>query len=120
MTTSMTWRERALLALAVVGFLVPNTMITMFTIRHGLPLGNYLRHWGESLPATQLAADVIIAFLAFALWAVWEGRRIGMRTWWLPIPASLLVGLCFALPLFLLLRERALHERPSTPGPSEG
>jgi putative Ca2+/H+ antiporter (TMEM165/GDT1 family) len=108
----MTWRERVLLALTIVGFLVPNAMVIAFVIEHGLDVGGYFSHWGESLPAAQLAADVSIAFLAFALWSAWEGRRIGMRTWWLPIPASLLVGLCFALPLFLLLRERALRELP--------
>ena len=116
----MTWRERALLALTIVGFLVPNTMVIAFVIEHGLDVGGYFSHWGESLPAAQLAADLSIAFLAFALWSAWEGRRIGMRTWWLPIPASLLVGLCFALPLFLLLRERALRERTNDQRNSEG
>jgi hypothetical protein len=110
----MIWRERSLLGLAILGFLVPNAMVTAFVIDHGLDLTGYFSHWGESLPAAQLAADVSIAFLAFALWSAWEGRRIGMRTWWLPIPASALVGLCFALPLFLLLRERAVSERPSS------
>ena len=104
----MTSRERALLALAIVGFLVPNAMVIAFVIEHGLDVSGYFSEWVESLPAAQLAADVTIAFLAFALWSASEGRRIGMRTWWLPIPASLLVGLCFALPLFLLLRERAV------------
>jgi hypothetical protein len=111
----MTSRERALLALTIVGFVVPNTMVAIFVIDRGLDVGGYFNHWRESLPAAQLAADVSIAFLAFALWAAWEGRRIaweggriGTHTWWLPIPASLLVGLCFAVPLFLLLRERAL------------
>ncbi len=108
----MTWRERALLALAIAGFLVPNTMVAIFVIEHGLDIGGYFSDWVRSLPAAQLAADLAIAFLAFALWSAWEGRRLGMRTWWLPIPASLLVGLCFALPLFLLLRERAVRERP--------
>ena len=108
----MSSRERALLALAVVGFLVPNTMVIAFVIDHGLDVGGYFGHWTESLPAAQLAADVSIAFVAFALWSAWEGRRLGMRTWWLPIPASALVGLCFALPLFLLLRERALRGAP--------
>jgi len=60
-----------------------------------------------------LALDLSISFVAFALWAAWEGRRLGMRSWWVPVPASILVGLCFALPLFLLLRERALRERPT-------
>jgi putative Ca2+/H+ antiporter (TMEM165/GDT1 family) len=111
----MTPRERVLLALTVVGFLVPNTMVTIFFVNHGIDLSGYFSHWEESLPAAQLAADVGISFLAFALWAAWEGRRIGMRTWWLPIPASALVGLCFALPLFLLLHERATRERPASP-----
>ncbi len=107
----MNWRERTLLALTIVGFLVPNTMIALFAVRHGLPFDGYFRHWGESLPATQLALDVIISFVAFALWAAWEGKRLGMRSWWVPIPASLLVGLCFGLPLFLLLRERTVRTR---------
>lgn len=105
----MTGRERILAALALVGFVVPNAMVLAFFLREGVDLGAYFGHWGESLPAAQLAADVSIAFAALALWAAWEGRRLGMRTWWLPVPASLLVGVCFALPLFLLLRERAVR-----------
>jgi Protein of unknown function DUF2834 len=107
----MSWRERTLLTLTIVGFVVPNAMIALFAARHGLSLDGYFRHWGESLPATQLALDVLIAFVAFSLWAAWEGRRLRMRSWWLPIPATLLVGLCFALPLFLLMRERAVRRR---------
>ena len=109
----MTSRQRILLVLSVIGFLVPNTMVAVFFIDHGLDVGGYFGEWFESLPAAQLAADLGIAFLAFALWAAWEGRRIGMETWWVPIPASALVGLCFAVPLFLLLRERKVNEQPS-------
>jgi Protein of unknown function DUF2834 len=104
----MTSRERALLALTIVGFLVPNTMVAIFTVDHGVDLSGYFGEWVESLPAAQLTADLVIAALTFTLWAAWEGRRLGMTTWWVPIPASLLVGLCFGLPLFLLLRERAV------------
>jgi putative Ca2+/H+ antiporter (TMEM165/GDT1 family) len=107
----VTGRERVLLTLTIVGFLVPNAMVAAFFVDHGVDLGDYFSHWWESLPAAQLAADVSIAFVAFALWAAWEGRRLRMRTWWLPVPASLLVGLCFALPLFLLVRERAIRAR---------
>ena len=107
----MTPRERILLALAVVGFVVPNTVVIAFIAEHGLDAGGYVDGWFESLPAAQLAADLVIAFAAFAIWAAWEGRRLGMRTWWLPIPASLFVGLCFGRPLFLYLRERAVREQ---------
>lgn len=107
----MNWRELTLLGLTIVGFVVPNGMVALFGVRHGLSVDGYLRHWGESLPATQLAVDLGITFLTFALWAAWEGKRLQMRSWWVPIPASLLVGVCFAVPLFLLLRERAVSER---------
>jgi hypothetical protein len=107
----MTRRERTLLILAIVGFIVPNTMVAAFFIDHGVDVGGYLSEWVESLPAAQLAADLVIAAVAFVLWAAWEGRRLGMSTWWVPVPASLLIGLCFALPLFLLLRERAVRLR---------
>jgi putative Ca2+/H+ antiporter (TMEM165/GDT1 family) len=107
----MSSRERVLLALALVGFLVPNTMVVVFAVDRGLNVGGYFGHWTESLPAAQLAADLGIAFVAFALWSAWEGRRLGMSSWWVPIPASALVGLCFAVPLFLLLRERAVRRR---------
>jgi hypothetical protein len=106
----MSSRQRVLLALTILGFLVPNTMVVAYLVDSGGDVGGYLDHWFESLPAAQLLADLVIAFVAFGLWAAWEGRRLGMRTWWVPIPASLLVGLCFGLPLFLLLRERAIEE----------
>jgi putative Ca2+/H+ antiporter (TMEM165/GDT1 family) len=111
----MSRRERVLLVLTVIAFVVPTGMVVLFAARHGLTISGYLRHWGESLPATQLAVDLSITFLAFALWAAWEGRRLGMRSWWWPLPASLLVGLCFAVSLFLLLRERTVG-RQASPG----
>jgi hypothetical protein len=106
----MTRREQIMLGLAIAGFVFANTMVTLFFIQHGsVDLAAYFSHWKESLPAAQLTGDIGIAFLAFSLWAAWEGRRLGMRSWWMPAPASLLVGLCFALPLFLFLRERVLR-----------
>ena len=52
-------------------------------------------------PSTQLLLDLVIAALAFFVWAAVEGPRARIRRWWLCIPATLLVGLCFGLPLFL-------------------
>lgn len=114
----MTPRARVLLALTVIGFLVPNTMVIAYFAEHGIDLGGYFEEWFDSLPAAQLAADLGIAAITFVLWAAWEGRRLRMRTWWIPIPASLLVGLCFALPLFLYLREREISGGESASRPA--
>jgi hypothetical protein len=105
----MTRRQVILLSLSFVGFCWANTMLSLFFINHGsLDFGAYFKRWFETLPAAQITGDIGIAFIAFCIWAAWEGRRLGMRSWWMPVPASLGIGLCFALPLFLFLRDRHL------------
>jgi hypothetical protein len=102
--------ERLLLALTLVGFVVPNVCVGLFLIGEGVDLGGYFSLWFASTPSTQLVLDLLIAALAFFLWAAAEGRRTPVPRWWLCIPATLLVGLCFGLPLFLWMRERARAE----------
>lgn len=104
----MTTRVKVLFGLTAVGFLVPNAMVVVFVAENGLDLGDYLADWFETLPSSQLVADLAISFWALVAWAAWDGPRTGVGTWWVTIPASLLVGVCFALPLYLLLRERKL------------
>lgn len=106
----MNARERLLLVLTVVGFVVPNVCVGLFLADEGLDLGGYFSLWTASTPSTQLLLDLAIVAVAFFAWAAWEGPRAGVRRWWLCIPASLLVGLCFGFPLFLLMRERALRQ----------
>ena len=67
-------RERLLLGLTVLGFVVPNVCLGIFFAEEGFDFSGYFSLWTASTPST------------------------------------LLVGLCFGLPLFLLMRERALGE----------
>ncbi len=100
--------ERLLLALTLIGFVVPNVCVVLFLAGEGVELGRYFSLWFASTPSTQLVLDLVIAALAFLVWAAAEGRRVPVERWWLCIPATFLVGLCFGLPLFLWMRERAL------------
>ena len=101
-------REKLLLMLAVAGFIVPNVMVAVFIAEHGLDLGLYFESWFDTLPSAQLVVDLVIVFLALLAWASWDGPRNGVDRWWVVIPASLLVGVCFALPLYLYMRERSV------------
>jgi phosphoglycerol transferase MdoB-like AlkP superfamily enzyme len=105
-------RERLLLFLTILGFVVPNVFVGLYLVDDGFELGGYFSLWTASIPSTQLLVDLVIAALAFFVWAAAEGPRAGIKRWWLCIPATLLVGLCFGLPLFLLMRERALRQAP--------
>jgi hypothetical protein len=109
----MLTREKTLMLLTVVGFVTPNAMVVVFLAEHGLDLGRYLGNVVDTLPAAQFTADLMICFVAFVSWTAWDGPRSGVRRWWITIPASLLVGLCFAIPLYLLLRERTAQSDPS-------
>lgn len=103
-------KERLLLTLTVVGFVVPNAFVVLFFAKEGFDIGGYFSSWTASIPSTQLLFDLGIAALAFFVWAAVEGPRARVRRWWVCIPATMLVGLCFGLPLFLLMRERALQQ----------
>jgi hypothetical protein len=97
--------RRLLLALTVLGFIVPNVCLGIFIADQGFDPSGYFSLWTDSTPSTQLVLDLVIASLAFFVWAAVDGPRAGVRRWWLCIPATLLVGLCFGLPLYLLMRE---------------
>jgi hypothetical protein len=104
----MSPRTRLLLLLTLVGFVVPNGMVVVFFAEHGINLGRYFDNWFATLPSTQLVVDLVICCLTFIVWSAWDGPRAGVRRWWITIPATVLVGLCFAIPLYLLLREQVL------------
>lgn len=64
-----------------------------------------------SPPAALFSSDLLFAAVVFMLFAVVEGRRVGVRPLWLAPVTIWVVGLCCALPLFLWLRERTLEGR---------
>ena len=100
-------RERYLLLITAAGFLIPNAFVIAYVAEHGLAIGDYFEAWFETLPSAQLTADLVICSIALFVWASWDGPRSGVIRWWLVFPATSLVGLCFALPLYLYMRERA-------------
>lgn len=55
---------------------------------------------------TAITLDVYLAALTFSVWAVCDARRHGTGHAWACVVACFAVGLSFALPLYLALRER--------------
>ncbi|MBL8521266.1 MAG: DUF2834 domain-containing protein [Betaproteobacteria bacterium] len=64
--------------------------------------------WGSPIAAATLA-DFTISCLVFWPFVFAESRRLGLRAPWLYVLTNVLIGLSFALPAFLYMRERALH-----------
>lgn len=89
------------LTLAVIGAIVPVVLLGAFIVDHGIDdLPDAL--FGNAAAAAAMA-DLTISSIAFWVWLWREAPRIGVSPW--PyVVGNLLVGLCFALPLFLYVR----------------
>lgn len=101
------------LALAVVGFLVPN----VFTLMESVETGNIL-FWTDPVrtvselfvnrTTTAFALDLILVVVVAFVWMTREAKRIGISRVWRFWVLALLFGLSGTLPLFLYVRERKL------------
>ena len=64
--------------------------------------------WGNPIAAATLT-DFTISCLVFWPFLIAESRKLGIRHWWFFIASNMLIGLSFALPAFLYVRERRLQ-----------
>lgn len=95
-------------ALAVAGAIMPYAIFLPWLAEHGVNSRLFVSQLFLTGPATIFAADVLFAAAVFILFAIAEGRRLGIRHVWIPVLAVFTIGLCCALPLFLAMRERTL------------
>ena len=96
--------------LAVAGTALPLWQLAPFLIEHGLALRLMFTQLFSTPVSAFFGTDVIVA--SVVVWALVfiEGRRAGVTRLWLPILASIAVGVSLALPLFLYMRERRLEQ----------
>jgi hypothetical protein len=107
---------RVYLGLAVIGFVVPNTL----TLIESVQTGNILFWTDPARTTSQLFAnrtsaafglDLFATALAALVWMTNEARRVGIAKVWRFWVLALLFGLGGVLPLFFYVRERRLDLR---------
>ncbi|WP_019508555.1 DUF2834 domain-containing protein [Pleurocapsa sp. PCC 7319] len=94
--------------LSILGFVLPYSQLTPFFAENGLNLPLF---WSQ-LFANQISSlfgfDLFISSLVFWIFMLREGMKLHMKYLWIYIVLNLIVGLSFALPLFLWMRVRHL------------
>ncbi len=106
-------------ALCVPGALLPWVPLVPWFARHGLDVPLFLRSPFANGVSSAFSIDLIITLLVVCCFVVIEGRRLRVRHLWVPIAGAWLIGVSFALPAFLYMRERALERQDQTvPGGS--
>jgi hypothetical protein len=113
--------KRIYAVLAILGFVGPYIFFVRFLSANGLDLSLFVEQLFANDISTFFAVDLLIAIITFWIFAAVESRRRPIKYWWICVPATLLVGLSFGLPLFLYLREssvaRQIQEKTSDKSP---
>src|SRR5919106_2548783 len=103
--------QRVYLALSVIGYLVPGSLMLLETVQ----TGNIL-FWTDPARTTSelfvnrasstFALDLLLVVTVAFIWMWHEARRVAIRQVWRFWVLALLFGLAGTLPLFLYVRER--------------
>ena len=104
-------KKNIYLILAILGFIVPYYFFLQLPVQDGFNLASLIQPFSANNFMKGVAADLTISVMVFWIFMFVEAARLQMKNPWLYLLATLLVGLSFALPLFLYCRERKLETR---------
>lgn len=93
------------LVFAVLGTLIPWYFFGSFILAEGINLPLFIQSLFVNGPAGGFSADVLISATTFLIWSYSDAKQQQVTRWWILLPATFLVGLSLALPLYLYLRE---------------
>jgi len=102
------------LILCVLGVILPYWYFVPWVAKNGLNLRLFLQQLFANRIGGFFAMDVLISAVALITFVTSESVRVNVRRAWLPIVATLAVGVSLGLPLFLYLRQSALEQSKAT------
>lgn len=108
--------KKIYLMLAILGFIVPYYFFIRFLIHYGLDLQQFIDFMFANPIATFFILDLVFSTIVFYGFLYQETSRLGIGNWWMYVGFSLVVGLSFALPMFLYKRESVIEVNLSLKG----
>ncbi len=105
------------LLFCALGIALPYSQFVPWVMHNGLRMGLFVQELFANRIGGFFGMDVLVSAVVLIFFVRREGKKLGIRHVWLPIIGTLAVGVSLGLPLFLYLRERALHDA-ARPGAS--
>jgi hypothetical protein len=96
------------LALCVFGVVVPYAQFVPWLSQNGLQVGLFVRELFATRVGAFFGLDVVVSAVVLFVFICAERKTVAIRHAWLPIIATLVVGVSLGLPLFLYMRQRVL------------
>lgn len=103
--------KRIYAILAIIGAIVPNVFIGYLIGQQvELDLMTFVQGAFANPGAQFFAIDLLLTVVVFWVFVYFEVRKHRIQYWWIAIIGNFLIGVCFALPMFLYLRERTMEK----------
>jgi hypothetical protein len=97
------------LALCFFGAVLPYWQFVPWVAAHGLNLRLLLQELFANRISAFFGMDVMVSAVVLLVFMRLESRRTEVGKRWLPVLATLTVGVSLGLPLFLYMREQKLE-----------
>ena len=88
----------------VVGTVMPWYFFSLFFAQQGFDVIALFRNFFGNTAASGATWDLLVSIIVFWVWSFFDARKRGEKRWWIVLPATALVGLSLALPLYLYWR----------------
>jgi Terpene cyclase DEP1 len=97
------------LVLCAIGAVLPYWQFVAWLLERGFNPTLFLREMFANRISAFFALDVLVSAIVLIIFMRVESARSRIRRRWLPVLATLLVGVSLGLPLFLYMRELTLE-----------
>ncbi len=98
------------LALAFLGIILPYSQYIPFHLENGFNIPLMFEQLFVNNITMFFAFDLFVAAAVVIVFIIHEGRKKEIKYYWIPLLSIFMIGLAFAFPLFLYLRERQLKK----------
>ena len=103
-------KKNIFLILAILGFIAPYFFFVQVPPESALDIPALIEPLFANNFMKGVGMDLTVSVIAFWTFVFMETNRLQMKNAWVYLLATFLVGLSFALPLFLYFRERQLEK----------
>ncbi len=99
------------LILCVLGALLPLSQFVPWVIENGLDVSLFFRDLFSTKIGGFFGMDVIVSAVVLFVFIFSEGKRLEISNLWIPVVATLSVGVSLGLPLFLYMRQSKIERK---------
>lgn len=97
------------LLLSVLGALLPFSQFVPWVVQNGLDFPLFVQELFSTKVGAFFGMDVIVSAVVLFVFIFSEGKRLEISKLWIPVVATLSVGVSLGLPLFLYMRQNKLE-----------